>query len=166
MRLQAVIVAWLAAAAVAAGAPALADPGRSASLFGTVGHSEWCPPGTVRVDLGTGRYRVRAPRTWRVCTRPPFRSRIRTGLLAADDLAAVRAAYRDAESAGLANPACRNGGRPETIVISNGGTPTLRLTDRARTVSPPNDPACWSDAAWRLHRLLEDLFNPRSHRLG
>jgi hypothetical protein len=164
--LRAVLVAWLAAAAVAAGASGLAHPGHSASVFATVGHSEWCPPGSVRVDLGTGRYTVTAPRTWQVCTRPPFRSRIRRGRLGPDDLAAVWAAYRDAESAGLANPVCRNGARPENIVISNGGTPTLRLTDRGRTVSPPNDSSCWSEAAWRFHRLLEDLFNPRSHRLG
>ncbi|HMG47198.1 MAG TPA: hypothetical protein VK614_07035 [Allosphingosinicella sp.] len=141
-----------------------ADLGYSASVFTTVGHSEWCPPGTVRLNLGAGRYAVRAPRTWRACRRPAFPTRVRTAVLAADELAAVRAAYQRAASEGLAHPACRNGGRPERIVISNGGTPILRLTERARTISPPRDRNCWSDAALRLHRLLNDMFRPRGER--
>jgi hypothetical protein len=162
MRFRALLAAWVALAGAAASASAReADSSRSASVFTTVGHSEWCSPGTVRLDLGTGRYTVRAPRTWRVCRRPAFPARVGTGVLAGDDLAAVRAAYQRAAAEGLEHSACRNGGRPERIVISNGGTPILRLTERARTISPPHERNCWSDAALHLHRLLNDMFRPR-----
>jgi len=165
MRLPALLVALVALAGGAAGAPARdPDSSRSASVFATVGHSEWCPPGNVRLNLGTGRYTVTAPRTWRTCTRPAFRRRVGTGVLAGDDLAAVRAAYGNAVAEGLEYPACRNGGRPDRIVISNGGTTILRLSSRGRTTSPPGNASCWSDAAWRLHRLLEDLFDPGAAR--
>jgi hypothetical protein len=137
------------------------DPSHSASVFATVGHSEWCPPGTVRLNLGTGRYTLRAPRTWRACRRPAFRSRIATDVLAAEELAAVRAAYQRAAAAGLMHRDCRNGWRPDLIIISNGGTPVMRLTRRVRTRSPPADLTCWSDAARRLHRALEDMFRAR-----
>lgn len=165
MRLHALLVALVALAGGAADASARdAGPGRSASVFATVGHSEWCPPGNVRLNLGTGRYTVTAPSTWRTCRRPAFPSRVRTAVLAGDDLAAVRAAYRNAAVEGLEHPACRNGGRPDRIVLSNGGTVTLRLTGRGRTLSPPGNASCWSDAAWALHRLLEDLFDPGAVR--
>ena len=82
-------------------------------------------------------------------------------MLAAADLASVRTAWRRAEAEGLENPACRNGGRPDMIVISNGGRRTLRLTSRATALSPPADESCWSEAAHRLHDRLETLFEPR-----
>lgn len=129
-----------------------ADP---ASVFATVGHSEWCPQGHVRLDLATGRYRVTAPWTWRTCRRPAFRSRIRTGLLPADQLAAVREAYRHALSQGLERRDCR-------VVINNGGTPVLRITRRGRTIAAPREEGCWSDPALGLHQVLERLFDPRS----
>jgi hypothetical protein len=138
------------------------DPSRSASVFATVGHSEWCPSGTVRLTLATGRYTVTAPRTWRTCRRPPFRSRVRTGVLPADALTEVRIAYHDAAGLGLDNPACRNGRPPDEVVVSNGGLPTLRLTSRGRTMSPPRDLTCWSEAARHLHGVLENAFNPRT----
>jgi hypothetical protein len=167
MHLRAVFGAWLAAAVAVTPMPASArEPGssRRESVFATVGHSEWCPPGTVRLDLGTGRYTVTAPRTWRTCRRPPYRSRVSTAVLAGDALAAARAAFQEAVSQGLDNPACRNGGRPETLVIGNGGIPTLRVTNGGRTASPPSNMTCWSGAARRLHRLLETTFNPRTDR--
>lgn len=167
MHLQAVFRAWVVAAVAAAPTHASAretGPGRPAAVFATVGHSEWCPPGTVRLNLGTGRYTVTAPRSWRTCRRPPYRSRVSTAVLPADALTDVRIAYHDAEGLGLDNPACRNGGRPGAVVIGNGGIPTLRLTSRGRTTSPPRDLTCWSEAARHLHRVLDNAFNPRTHR--
>jgi hypothetical protein len=139
-------------------------PSRSASVFATVGHSEWCPPGTVRLNLATGRYTVTAPRTWRTCRRPPYRSRVRAAVLAGGALADVRAVYHRAVSEGLEAPACRNGGRPEAVFLGNGGIPAMRLTNGGRTASPPSNPACWSGAARQLHRLLDNSFNPRTDR--
>jgi hypothetical protein len=153
------VVVVCAATPIHAFAPA-PGPAGSASIFATVGHSEWCPPGTVRLDIGTGRFTVTAPRGWRTCRRPPYRSPVRTGVLPANALTDVRIAYHDAAGMGLDNPACRSGRRP-AVVIGNGGFPTLRLTSGGRTRSPPRDLACWSEAARHLHRVLDNAFNPR-----
>jgi hypothetical protein len=164
-----VVFSALAVAAFAAGPTHASAPetgrGRPDSVFATVGHSEWCPSGHVRLDLDSGLYTLRAPSSWRVCRRPPFRSRIRQAVLAADQMAAVRAAYRNAVAEGLDNPACRNGlRRPDEVVIGNGGIPALRLTSRGQTLSPPRDLTCWSEAARHLHRVLGNMFNPRTAR--
>jgi len=131
----------------------------TASVFATVGHSEWCPPGTVQLDLMTRRYTVTAPRTWRNCRRPAFSCRVRTGVLTETEIMPIRVTY-DMGILGLEHPVCQIGRRPEQIIISNGGTPILRLTDRGRTTSAPNDQTCWSGAASRLRCLLDDLFSP------
>ncbi len=150
----------VAGASVPAGAAERAI-GEPVSIFATIGHSEWCPRGNVRLELTTGRYRVTAPRTWRTCRRPPFRRRVSAGVLAPADLGSVILAFQRVRNEGLEQPACRNGGQPEVVYLSNGGDPTLRLTSLGRTLSPPGNRSCWSDAAWGLHRLLEELFDPR-----
>lgn len=160
---------WMAAAAFGAGGSDLAaagepEPGHSGIVFSTVGHSEWCPSGTVRLDLATGRYTVTAPSTWRECRRPPFRSRINAGVLDADELVRARDAYRSVEAEGLEHRACRNGGRPDRIIVSGSRTPILRMINRARTRTAPAEHSCWSDAGLQFRRVLEDLFNPRTAR--
>jgi len=167
MRIWPLFGLWVTLAAAAPG-PARASqreagPRPSASIFATVGHSEWCPAGQVRLNLATGRYTVTAPRTWRTCRMPAFPRRVRTDVLAAADLIAVRAAYYGALSDGLEHPGCRGEGRRPLPVVSNGGLPSLRLANRARTISAPKEMHCWSAAARRLHRMLEDLFAPRSY---
>lgn len=168
MRNQWAKMGWMAAVALGASGSVLAaagdpEPGHSGTVFSTVGHSEWCPSGTVRLDLATGRYTVTAPPTWRECRRPPFRSRINAGVLDADELVRARDANRSAEAEGLEDPACRNGGRPDRIIVS-GRTPVLRMTNRARTLMAPAEHSCWSDAGLQFRRVLEDLFNPRTAR--
>jgi hypothetical protein len=131
------------------------------SIVASVGHSEWCwPPGTVRLSLATGRYSVVPSPRWRTCRRPVSPGRIRTGVLAPGDLAAVRDAWRRASSGGLEDPACSNGGQPPRVIISNGGGRTLSVVQGRMTASPPRNEGCWSDAASRLHRLLDDKFRP------
>jgi hypothetical protein len=132
-----------------------------ASLVASIGHSEWCRTGRVRLNLATGHYTITAPPTWRTCRRPPWPSRVRTAVLPSADLATIRDAWRRAESEGLERPVCRNGGRPETMYVSNGGARTLRLTLHRRTLAPPRDEDCWSDAASHLHDVMERMFNPR-----
>jgi hypothetical protein len=155
-------VALAAAAGPAEAAPR--ETGPLVSVFATIAHSEWCPPGTVRVNFATGRYIVTAPRTWRTCHRPAFPGRITTGVLGARDRAAVEVASAMAATEGLEHPSCRNGGQPGEIYLSNGGDPTLRLTMRGRTLTPPDNRSCWSEAAWQLHRLLRNLFDPPAVR--
>ena len=163
MNQRALLAAGAALVTLVLSSPATAQRGNPAppvSIEASVGHSEWCPTGTVRLNLATGRYVVRAPGTWLRCRRPSWQRPMRIGLLSAGDLRAVREAWRRAEADGLESPACRNGGRPEEVVISNGGRPTLRLIGRGRTWSPPADPNCWSREARALHDLLERLFRP------
>ena len=158
-----------ACAALAAGAvPAFARPGPPAppaTIIASVGHSEWCRTGTVRLNLATGRYLVRAPSTWLRCRRPPWPRAVSTGLLNAGDLAAVREAAHRAEADGLADWTCGYNGQTQRVVISNGGMAVLRVTQRGRTVAPPANAGCWSEAALQLHSLLQRLFDPRpAHR--
>jgi hypothetical protein len=86
------------------------------------------------------------------------------GVLATEDLWEVQAAWRRAEAEGLEDPACGRRGQAQRIVISNGGTPILRVTRRGRTVAPPGNEGCWSEAALQLHSSLRDLFDPRPSR--
>jgi hypothetical protein len=163
MNKQMIFGACLALTVTFAGSTALGQQ-RSAvpvSIVASVGHSEWCRTGTVRLNLMTGRYSVTAPPTWRTCRRPLWPSAIRRSVLPAAELAAVREAWQRAEAEGLESAACRNGGRPENIIISNGGARTLRVALHGRTIAPPGDENCWSQATTQLHDVLERLFNPR-----
>jgi hypothetical protein len=160
-------------AALAMVAGCIASPSRAAepedntaSVFATVGHSEWCPPGTVQLDLMTGRYTVTAPLTWRTCRRPPWARRTRTGVVPSLELIPLQVTYDMVTVEGLEHHQCRGRGRPEQIVVSNGRTPLMRLTDRGRTISAPNDRACWTGAASRLQCLLEAAFMPGDRRSG
>jgi hypothetical protein len=72
----------------------------------------------------------------------------------------VRSAYLRALSQGLENPVCQGGGRPDYIVIDNGGIKVLVLTSGAVAIAAPDDLTCWSDAASALKDLLEHMFSP------
>lgn len=152
-----ILAALLAAGqpAPSAGAPGL---GRTAWLVATVGQSEFCSPGNVRLDLRTGRYQFTARASRRTCNEAGLERPVRIGTLGVAPLRAVRAAYLRVLREGFVNPACRNGGRPDEIVVSNGGTPVLVLTNGAGTGSAPDDLTCWSDAATALHDALDDAF--------
>jgi hypothetical protein len=85
---------------------------------------------------------------------------ISTGTLSTARLAAIRAAYLRVLAEGLVNLACRDGGRLEEIIVSNGGTPVLVLNTGAETAAAPDDLTCWSEAASALHDALDDAFSP------
>lgn len=153
-----IIAALLAAAQPATPANA-ASLGRTAWIVATVGHSEWCPAGNVRLDLATGRYQFtsRAPR--RVCTDRSLRRPMQAGTLRGARLEAARAAFRRIMTEGLTSHACREGRRPRgEVIVSNGGTPVLVVTGERFTLSAPSDLTCWSDAATALHEVLDRLF--------
>lgn len=138
--------------------PKAGVPGRPAWVLATVGQSEWCPAGNVRLDLRTGRYAltVKAPRL--DCGKASLERPVKMGSLDSGRLEAIRKASSRAAVAGLEAPACRNGGRPETIVVSNGGTQILVLATGAAIASAPDELGCWSNAATALHRLLDETF--------
>jgi len=150
------------AALLAAIQPAPSGPaavlGRTAWLVATVGHSEWCPAGNVRLDLRTGGYlfTARAPR--RVCNEAGLERPVRSGALRAATLEAVRGAYLRARSEGLTERACREGRRPEGIEVNNAGTPVLVLTSGSYTLSAPGELSCWNEAARALHQELDHIF--------
>jgi hypothetical protein len=138
--------------------------GRTAWVFSTIGQSEFCNPGHVRLDLRTGRYSltVRAPR--RLCDQRDLERPVRSGKLPDESLARVRAAYRQVIAEGLETPICREGGKPRDIVISNGGTLILVVATGTAVGSAPDDLGCWSKAAIALHDALDEAFGTRNWR--
>jgi hypothetical protein len=116
------------------------------------------------LDVRTGRYDLtpRAPR--RICSDRNLERPVRKGRLDGKTLETIRAAYLRAVSERLTSEICLNGGRPPTIVISNGGTPILLVTSGRRTDSAPDNLSCWSGAATALSDLLEQTFPDAGQR--
>ena len=138
--------------------------GKTAWIFATVGHSEFCPAGNVTVDLRTGRYSLteRAPR--RVCDSLGLERPTTKGLLTGQKLARLRAAFLRVISDGFETAACREGTARDEIVVSNGGTPILVLTVGGGTGSAPDDLTCWNEATTALHDTLDETFGTRNWR--
>jgi hypothetical protein len=152
---------WLLAALAAqpAAAPdAMFGRGRTAWIVSTVGHSEWCPAGNVRLDLVSGRYAYTAPARRPLCLDADVARPVSRGILAGQPLAALRTAFARVVAEGPAKPICREGGHPDEIVVSNGGQDVLVLTTGQWTHSPPDDLSCWSEAASGLSDGLDRVF--------
>ena len=138
-----------------------ADPaalGGSEWIVATLAHSEWCPAGNVRLDLRSGRYALTARAAGRVCGDSGLQRPVVTGRLGSGRLEAVRGAFARAVAEGLEGPECREGKRPDHIVISNGGTPILVIATGAFQEAAPDDLTCWSDAATELQDVLDETF--------
>ena len=149
-----------AAAATAAAQPAPAQLGETAWLLATVGQSEWCPAGNVRMDLRTGSYVLTVPARLPKCTDPELERPIRAGTLDPAALAAARDAYLGTIPDGLTDPACKSG-RPANLIFDNGGPRILVVANGAAAWSAPDDVSCWSEPAHRLHGLLGKMFRSR-----
>jgi hypothetical protein len=108
--------------------------------------------------LRTGRYSfvARAART--TCNDRQLERPIVEGKLEARKLKYVRAAYLRALNERLVSQACYYNKRPDQVVVSNGGTPTLVVVNGAIVRSAPDDLGCWSNAAETLHEVLNELF--------
>lgn len=150
------------AALLAAAQPAeSADPavlGGREWIVATVAHSEWCPAGNVRLDLRSGRYALTERASRRVCGDFGTERRVVTGRLRSGRLEAVRSAYSRLLADGFEHPDCRDGKRPDHIIVSNGGTPILVIATGAFQAAAPGDLTCWSGAATDLQRLLDETF--------
>jgi len=138
-------------------------PGGTEWIFSTIGHSEFCNPGHVRLDLRTGRYDLTARAPRRICDKPGLERPVVNGTLAAEALETLRIAYRRVLADGLESRACREGRRPQggMVLISNGGTPILLVATGRAVGSPPDDLTCWSEAATAFHHALEKAFGAR-----
>ena len=153
------LLMMLAASACASSNPtSIDDETRTAVIFGTIGQSEWCPAGNVRVDLETGRYVLTARASRDVCQNADLERPTAEGTLNAAKVRTLRRAFQRATLGGL--DGCRGGQRlrQDEIVISNGGLHVLVVTDGHHTGAAPTDLSCWTDAAWVLHRILDDTF--------
>ena len=144
--------------------PNPATLGRTAWIFSTVGHSEFCPPGNVTVDLRTGRYTltVRAPR--RLCDEVVLERPEKQGTLVGGNLARLRLAFLRVVTEGAEKRPCREPGKQHDIIISNGGTPVLVLVTGRGAGSAPDDLTCWSEASTALHEALNEVFGARDWR--
>jgi hypothetical protein len=156
------LFAALAAGAQPFPAPEFARLGRKAWVFSTIGHSEWCPPGNVKVDLSTGRYAltVRAPRS--VCNDVNLERPVKLGMLSAEALDRVRAAAVQVAKEGTSTPDCHKGDGLSGIYVDNGGPPLVVLTTGGDVAWAPDDRGCWSGAVNALHSSLEGTFNTRN----
>jgi hypothetical protein len=132
-------------------------------IVSTVAKSEWTPAGEVRLDLRTGRYDLRhAPS--RLAPQAPVR--ITRGRLGSSELRPLRDAAAAARAEGLIHQACRDGGPPPQIVISNGGPEYLALSRSGERLEAHRDLGCWTEAAQYLEQLLEATFGHRARPPG
>ncbi len=132
--------------------------GGSEWIVATIAHSEWCPAGHVRLDLRSGRYALTARASRRVCGEAGLERPVVTGRLRSGRLETVRGAFARAVAEGLESPDCRDGKRPDRVVISNGGPQILVVATGAGQEAAPDDLACWSGAAIELQGLLDETF--------
>ena len=152
-----------ALAALLLGAVPSAGARQEGTIVSTVANSEWTPAGQVRLDLRTGRYDLRhAPS--RLAPQAPVRTS--RGRLASSELQPLRAAAAKARAEGLVHEACRNGGPPPQIVISNGGPEYLALSRGGEHLEAHRDLGCWTEAAQNLEQLLEATFGHRARPPG
>lgn len=87
-------------------------------------------------------------------------------MLNQNDLQTFRDAFDLVRSEGLETSICRAGGKPDDIIVSNGGLPTLVVTTGAKTEHAPDRLECWSEAAKSLRVLLETTFDPYRKESG
>ncbi|MEA3061675.1 MAG: hypothetical protein QOJ94_1456 [Sphingomonadales bacterium] len=159
-----VLAALLAAAQPPQRAQLESALGRTAWVFATIGHSEWCPAGNVRLDLVSGRYELTGRASRRVCGQRRLERPVVAAQLGGARLDVLRAAYRRVLAEGLESPECREGKHPDMIVISNGGTPILVVATGALTMAARDDLTCWSGAANALHGALDEAFSAAHQR--
>jgi hypothetical protein len=136
-------------------APPAEAPMQSARVFATIDHSEWCPAGNFELDLATGDYALTRGAARGACQDPKLVRPVQHGRLDAARLSGVRLAFGRAMAGNL--DACFNGGSEE-IIVSNGGTPIMVLTNGAGTKAAPGRYGCWNADALALRRALADAF--------
>lgn len=143
--------------ALAAAPAAARDVPYRGTVTASVGISEWGPPGQVRLDLATGRYRIRAA----VPRRGAPAGKSGSGRLDSARLKLVRDVVREARSGTLAERACSRGGTPPTLVISNAAGPIVLALDGPNgRHAAPGERSCWTPGEMRLSRVMDDIFGP------
>ncbi len=123
----------------------------SGTIFALLDKNEWCPGGSVFLDLNSGSY-VLHPRLERsACADNSTVAVIEKGRVSGQVLKRVRSEFADASRLGLRKNECQ-------IVISNGGPEILVLSSPVFSDITPENEGCWSAEAVILHQTLFDLF--------
>lgn len=156
MRWVSVFGAITMSACASAAQPSAVDQTRTTTILGTVGQSEWCPAGNVRVDLETGKYAFTARASRAVCQDLGLERPVVEGRLAPARLRALEQAFQRAIADGLND--CRGGRRPDDVIVSNGGVFVLVVANGRIMDTAPTELSCWTEAAWALHNLLDATF--------
>lgn len=127
---------------------------RSGAVFAMIDSNEWCPGGSVYVDLRTGSFMLypRVPRP--ACKERKIGPAVERGTLSTAALKRLWASSDRAIRAGLRRQSC-------AFIVSNGGPQTLTITAPQFSESTPDELGCWSEEATTLHRQLFELFGAK-----
>ena len=130
------------------------DDASSGAVFALIDNNEWCPGGSVYLDLESGSFLLYPRQARATCADPDARPSVERGTVEAGDLPSLRAAYLKARRAGLEKEVCQ-------LVVSNGGPEALVITGPAFSAKTPENDGCWSDEAIALHDELFRMFGQR-----
>jgi hypothetical protein len=146
LALSTAAVALLPAPALGAG-----EDEYRAAVFALIDANEWCPGGSVYLDLATGSFQLYPRLNRRACQDKDTHPLVEQGTLPADELAVLRSDYREAVNAGLKREQCE-------LVVGNGGPEALVLTGPGFSAETPENLGCWSGEARALHNDLFRVF--------
>jgi hypothetical protein len=149
---RSVLAMLLTALPLMAAAPASSQAhAPSGAVFALIDQNEWCPGGSVYLDLRTGAFML-FPRAARPgCSDSNVARAVQRGMLNQAALQRLRAASADARRAGLRRETC-------DLVVSNGGPEAVVTTAPGFSEAAPEERGCWSAQAVALHRTLADVF--------
>ena len=136
--------------------PALGRPqeNQSGAVFALIDSNEWCPGGSVYLDLKTGSFLL-FPRLSRPsCADSSSNVAVERGTLPPLVLNRLRPILAEARRAGLQRDRC-------DVVVSNGGPETLAITTPGFSDKTPDELGCWSEEATALHREIFGIFGKK-----
>jgi hypothetical protein len=151
--------ALIAALPLPAAQPAIAEGAGSGAVFAVMGRNEWCPSGSVYLDLQTGAFMLYPRLTRSACSDRTAPSPVERGTLPLAELRRVRSAYQEARRVGLSREKCE-------VVISNGGPQMVVITAPGFSARTPEQDGCWSEGANRLHAVLFQVFGKQRQSGG
>jgi hypothetical protein len=137
----------------------LAQPAKvPGTVFALLDSNEWCPGGSVYIDLTTGSFMLYPRVAQPACASGGANLSVERGVLASADLLRLGAAYSDAQRAGLRRSSCER-------VVSNGGPQAVVITTPGYSAVTPEERGCWSSEAVRLYdELFKDFGEKRRTR--
>ncbi|QUL37034.1 hypothetical protein [Erythrobacter sp. JK5] len=152
----------ICAALAVVGCATSADPSKS-TLLATIDHHEWGDPSRLRVDLDSGQYSIEYGKWDRNApsSRSGSRGKPIAGELGQGKIDTLNRLVFAAQEKGLVNQDCAAKPRNEreSIVITNGGTPTLRVISDGAKLTAHKDLECWTEAANEIEKYLVELFD-------